>query len=102
MRMNTEKSKLEIQQGQLDISASVNVSLPSRESIRKIIELTTHDFNGDVWGDDTVLGTMDELIDAALEILRNEALYTCPSCNHEKTLTDPDKCYEPDCPNCIF
>jgi hypothetical protein len=23
-------------------------------------------------------------------------------CSHEKTLTDPDKCYEPDCPNCIF
>ena len=69
--MKTKESKLEAQQEQLDIPV-VSVSLPSRESIRKIIELTAHDCNGDVWGDDTVLGTMDELIDAALEILRNE------------------------------
>lgn len=49
--------------------------LPTRESIRKIIELTAHEYDGDVWGDDTILGTMDELIDAAIEILRNERLY---------------------------
>jgi hypothetical protein len=51
----------------------VGGSLPSRESIRKIIELTAHDYNGYVWGNDTVLGTMEKLIDAAMEILRNES-----------------------------
>ena len=69
--MKKEKSKLDVQTKQLDIPV-VSGSLPSRESIRKIIELTAQDCNGDVWGADTVLGTMDELIDAALEILRNE------------------------------
>jgi hypothetical protein len=45
---------------------------PSRETIKKIIELTAHEQEdgGDVWGDDTVLGTMDEIIDKALEIIR--------------------------------
>lgn len=47
--------------------------LPSRETIKKIIELTAYENRqGDVWGFDTILGTMDELVDKALDILRNE------------------------------
>lgn len=44
----------------------------TRETIRKIIELTTHESDGVVWGNDKVLGTMDELIDEVLEIIGSE------------------------------
>jgi uncharacterized alkaline shock family protein YloU len=46
----------------------------SRETLKKIIELTAHEHNGDVWGDDTILGTMDELIDKALEIIKQDQI----------------------------
>lgn len=46
----------------------------TKEKIRKIIELTAHEDEpgGDVWGDDTILGTMDELISEAFTILENK------------------------------
>jgi hypothetical protein len=46
--------------------------IPSREKIRKIIELTTGVYNetGDVWGDDTDLGNIEVLINKAIEILK--------------------------------
>ena len=43
----------------------------SRETIRKIIELTTHEFDNNVWGDDYPIGTMDKLIDRAIEIIKD-------------------------------
>lgn len=43
---------------------------PQREIIRKIIELTAEEFNGQVWGHDTDLGTMDELINKGIEIVK--------------------------------
>lgn len=43
----------------------------NRELMKKIIELTSHEYNGEVWGDDTVIGTMDELIDEGLKIINN-------------------------------
>jgi hypothetical protein len=49
----------------------------SRQTIREIIKLTTHELEegGDVGGDDIPLGTMDQLIDRAIEIIKqNESL----------------------------
>ena len=44
----------------------------SRETIRQIIELSAHEQEegGDVWGDDMVVGTMNKLIDDAIEIIK--------------------------------
>lgn len=45
----------------------------STKTIREIIELTSHeDSYGEVWGDDTVIGTMDELIKKAIEIIKKD------------------------------
>jgi len=46
--------------------------IPSREKIRKIIELTADVYNatGDVWGYDTDLGNIEVLINQAIEILK--------------------------------
>jgi hypothetical protein len=48
--------------------------IPSREAIRKIIELTSDIYNdsGDVWGHDTDLGNMENLIDKAIEIIKED------------------------------
>jgi hypothetical protein len=46
------------------------ILLPSREIIKKIIELTATDDNGEVWGMDIPLGSMDQLIDEAIEIIK--------------------------------
>lgn len=57
-------------------------SLPSRKSIRKIIELTANvtskknatgnNKEGDVWGQDCFLGNIDKLINEAEKIIRND------------------------------
>ena len=50
--------------------SDVSCRFLSRETIRKIIELAAYeDSRGDVWGMDTYLGKMDELIDDAIKIV---------------------------------
>ena len=55
------------------IDSKKNVHIPSRNVIRKIIELTAEDCDGTVWGSDMPLGTMDNLIDKAIKILKNNS-----------------------------
>jgi len=38
-------------------------------------------------------------INECLSICENDGI---TSCSHEKTFTEPDKCTEPNCPNCVF
>ncbi|NPV13067.1 MAG: hypothetical protein HPY57_14975 [Ignavibacteria bacterium] len=51
--------------------SDVSCRFLSRETLRKIIELSAYeDSKGDVWGMDTYLGKMDELIDDAIKIIK--------------------------------
>ncbi len=50
-----------------------------RSTIQKIIELTAYGDDDNIWGMDTYLGTMDELIDEALDIIKNERQRTFSS-----------------------
>jgi hypothetical protein len=52
--------------------SGVSCRFISRKTIREIIELSAHEQSegGYVWGDDTILGTMDELIDNVIEIIK--------------------------------
>ena len=53
------------------LTNDVSCRFLSRETIRKIIELSAYeDSKGDVWGMDTYLGKMDELIDDAIKIVK--------------------------------
>lgn len=46
----------------------------NRETIKKIIELTTHEYDGEIWGDDYCMGSLDDLIDKAMKIVENDSL----------------------------
>ena len=62
-RFNESDKKLHI--------SDVSCRFLLRETIRKIIELSTYeDSKGDVWGMDTYLGKMDELIDDVIKIVK--------------------------------
>ena len=41
-----------------------------REKLRRILGLTVHESNGEICGNDTSLDTMDQLMDDALKILK--------------------------------
>jgi hypothetical protein len=49
-----------------------HIKLPKRETIKKIIKLTADESNGEVWGMDIPLGSMEKLIDAAILIIKAE------------------------------
>ena len=56
------------------LKKNYNKSIPiSKKTIRKILELTTHEQSegGDVWGNDTVLGTMEQLTDDVIKIIED-------------------------------
>ena len=53
--------------------SDVSCRFLSRETLRKIIELSAYeDSKGGVWGMDTYLGKMDELIDDAIKIIKED------------------------------
>jgi len=53
-------------------TVSIPLRPPIRDIIKQIIELTAHEYKGRVWGHDTDIATMDELIDQAIEIIKSE------------------------------
>ncbi len=55
-----------------EIVQKLNEKIPSRETIRKIISLTTNGPDDDLWGNDMALGSMDELIDQAIKTLKKK------------------------------
>jgi len=69
--MNTKNKSTEVNNTDKKLHISdVSCCFLSRETIRKIIELAAYeDSRGDVWGMDTYLGKMDELIDDAIKIV---------------------------------
>ena len=74
--MNQKVNDLEDENNKLRMSnAGIQGNIAGsklRQTMWKIIELTTvGDVN--VWGQDDLLGTKDELIDKALDIIKNEA-----------------------------
>lgn len=70
MKEVNKKTELNDTDKKLHIS-DVSCCFLSRETIRKIIELGAYeDSKGDVWGMDTYLGKMDELIDDVIKIVK--------------------------------
>ncbi len=71
--MNKDNKNTEVDNTDKKLHISgVSCSFLSRETIRRIIELGAYeDSGGDVWGMDTYLGKMDELIDDAIKIVSN-------------------------------
>jgi hypothetical protein len=71
--MNTENKNKNVYNTDKKLHISgVSCSFLSRETIRRIIELGVYeDSSGDVWGMDTYLGKMDELIDDAIKIVND-------------------------------
>ena len=60
-----KETKKQIEININETNYSINI-----DKLKQIILLSTHEYKGELWGEDTILGTMDELVEKAIEILK--------------------------------